>query len=45
MSFHVLGQVVVVLSSSQAIKDLLERHGDTFSDRPSFTLHEMCVYY
>ena len=43
MSFRVLGQVVVVLSSASAIKDLLERRGETFSDRPSFPLHEMYV--
>jgi hypothetical protein len=41
MSFRVLGQVVVVLSSASAIKDLLEMRGETYSDRPSFPLHEM----
>ena len=43
MSFRVLGQVVVVLSSASAIKDLLEMRGETYSDRPSFPLHEMYV--
>ncbi len=41
MSFLVFGQVVVVLSSSKAIKDLLELRGETYSDRPSFPLHQM----
>ena len=43
MSFRVLGQVVVVLSSASAIKDLFERRGETYSDRPPLPLHEMYV--
>ncbi|KAH9952755.1 cytochrome P450 [Russula dissimulans] len=41
VGLHVLGQLVVVLSSSSAIKDLLERRGELYSDRPSFPLHEV----
>jgi cytochrome P450 len=41
MSLRILGQDIVVLSSPSAIKDLLERRGESYSDRPSFPLHEM----
>ncbi|KAI9454933.1 cytochrome P450 [Russula earlei] len=41
MSLQVLGQVIVVLSSPSAIKDLLERRGESYSDRPLFPLHEV----
>jgi len=41
MCLHVLGQLVVVLSSSSAIKDLLERRGEFYSDRHSLPLHEV----
>ena len=41
MYFRLFGQDIVLLSSLSAIKDLLERHGEWYSDRPSFPLHEM----
>jgi len=41
LSFQVFGQVVVVLNSIKATKDLLERRGEIYSDRPAFTIHEM----
>jgi hypothetical protein len=41
MSLQLLGQVVVILSSSSAIKDLLERRGEVYSDRPVFRLHQV----
>ena len=34
LSFHVFGRVIVVLNSLKANKDLLERRGDIYSDRP-----------
>jgi len=43
LSFHVFGQVVVILNSIKATKDLLERRGEIYSDRPAFTIHEMYV--
>ena len=39
--FRILGQVVVVLSSSAAIKELLEKHGEIYSDRPPLPIHEV----
>ena len=41
---HVFSQVVVVLSSLSAIKDLLEKRGETYSDRPSVPIAEMYVF-
>src|SRR5712672_2127313 len=43
LSFHIFGQVVVILNSVKATKDLLERRGEIYSDRPTFTIHEMYV--
>ena len=43
MSFHVFGQVIVVLNSVKATNDLLERRGDIYSDRPAIPICEMCV--
>ncbi|KAH9066016.1 cytochrome P450 [Lactarius deliciosus] len=40
-SLHVFGQVVVVLNSPKAIKDLLEKRGDIYSDRPVIPFFEM----
>ncbi|KAH9980678.1 hypothetical protein BJV74DRAFT_735103, partial [Russula compacta] len=34
ISFHVFGQVIVVLNSTKAAKDLLEKRGDVYCDRP-----------
>ena len=43
MSFHVFGQVIVVLNSVKTTKDLLERRGNIYSDRPVVPFYEMCV--
>ena len=43
LSLHIFGQVFVVLNSHKAIKDLLERRGDIYSDRPVTPFYEMCV--
>ncbi|KAI9431004.1 hypothetical protein BJY52DRAFT_1133432, partial [Lactarius psammicola] len=40
--FQVFGQAVVVLSSLSAIKDLLEKRGDIYSDRPVWPVQQMC---
>jgi hypothetical protein len=41
MCLRIFDQVVVVLSSSSAIKDLLGRRGEVYSDRPVFRLHQV----
>jgi len=41
MSFRVFGQVIVVLNSIKVAKDLLERNGDTYSDRPIIPFYDM----
>ncbi|KAH9975189.1 cytochrome P450, partial [Russula compacta] len=41
ISFHVFGQVIVVLNSTKSAKDLLEKHGDIYCDRPTITFFEM----
>ena len=43
MSFHVLGRVLVILGSTKATKDLLEKRGHTYSDRPVIPFFEMCA--
>ena len=43
MSFHVFGQVIVVLSSTKATKDLLKKRGDIYSDRPVIPFFEMYI--
>ena len=44
LSFHVFGNVIVVLNSLKANKDLLERRADIYSDRPVIPIVEMYVY-
>jgi hypothetical protein len=44
LSFHVFGKVIVVLNSLKANKDLLERRGDIYSDRPVIPIVEMYVF-
>ena len=39
----VLGQHIVVLNSSQACEDLLVKRGSTYSDRPAFTMANLCA--
>jgi hypothetical protein len=43
LSFHVFGKVIVILISIKASKDLLERCGDIYSDRPVIPIFEMYV--
>ena len=38
---HVLSEAVVVLNSVSVIKDLLEKRGEIYSDRPSWPIAEM----
>ena len=40
---RVLSEVVVVLCSVSALKDLLEKRGEIYSERPSLTIAEMYV--
>ena len=41
LSFHVFGQVIIVLNSVKATKDLLEKRGEIYSDRPVIPFYEM----
>ena len=41
MSFHVFGQVIIVLNSVKATKDLLDKRGEFYSDRPVIPFFEM----
>jgi len=41
MCFRVLGQVIVVLCSSTAIKELLEKRGELYADRPYLPILEI----
>ena len=43
ISFHVFGQTIVVLRSIKATKDLLEKRGDIYSDRPEIPIYQMYV--
>jgi hypothetical protein len=43
LSFHVFGQVIIVLNSVKATKDLLEKRGEIYSDRPAIPFYEMCA--
>ena len=42
LSFHMFGQVIVVLNSVKATKDLLIQSGETYSDRPVIPFYDMC---
>ena len=44
LSFHVFGQVIVVLNSIKSTKDLLDRRGDIYSDRPVTPIFDMYVF-
>jgi hypothetical protein len=44
LSFRVFGRVIVVLNSVKTGKDLLERRGDIYSDRPVLPSIEMYVF-
>ncbi|KAF8504886.1 cytochrome P450 [Russula emetica] len=41
MSFHILGRVVVILGSTKSTKDLLEKRGEIYSDRPVIPFFEI----
>ncbi|KAI0257947.1 cytochrome P450 [Gloeopeniophorella convolvens] len=41
MSFQVFGQMIIVLNSSRVAKDLLEKRGNIYSDRPVIPFLEM----
>ena len=45
LCFRVFGRVIVVLNSIKASKDLLERRGDIYSDRPVIPMYEMYVFF
>ena len=40
---RVYSEVIIVLGSLSAIKDLLEKRGQTYSERPFFPMVEMCA--
>jgi hypothetical protein len=44
LSFHVFGKIIVVLNSLKANKDLLERRGYIYSDRPLIPIFDMYVF-
>jgi len=41
LSFHVFGQVIVVLNTAKVAKELLEKRGDIYSDRPVIPFFDM----
>ncbi|KAH9970772.1 cytochrome P450 [Russula compacta] len=41
LSFHVFGKVIIVLNSVKATKDLLEKRGEIYSDRPVIPFYNM----
>jgi len=43
LSFHVFGQVIIVLNSVKATKDLLDKRGEFYSDRPVVPFYDMCA--
>ena len=43
-SLRVFGQVIVILNTTKATKDLLEKRGEIYSDRPIIPIFEMCVH-
>ena len=43
MSYRYLGKDMVILSSVNAIKDLLEKRGNVYSDRAPMPFLDMCV--
>ena len=40
---QIFSEVIVVLCSLSAIKDLLEKRGETYSDRPPLPIFQMCA--
>jgi hypothetical protein len=43
MLLKVLGRPMIILDSYQAAVDLLDKKGLIYSDRPTFTLYELCA--
>ena len=43
LSFHVFGQVIIVLNWVKANKDLLEKRAEIYSDRPVIPFYNMCA--
>jgi hypothetical protein len=43
LSFQIFGQVIVVLNSAEAAKDLLEKRSAIYSDRPVLPILKMCA--
>jgi hypothetical protein len=43
LSFQIFGQVIVVLNTADAAKDLLEKRAAIYSDRSPIPIHEMYV--
>ena len=41
MCFRIFSQVIVVLGSLSAVKDLLEKRGEIYSERPILPIMEM----
>jgi hypothetical protein len=43
ISFRVFGKIIIVLNSTKVAKDLLEKNGSIYYDRPAIPIHEMWV--
>jgi hypothetical protein len=43
LSFHIFGQVIVVLNTANTAKDLLEKRAAIYSDRSPIPIHAMYV--
>ena len=41
ISLHVFGKVIIILNTTKAAKDLLDKRGDIYSDRPVIQIYEM----
>ena len=41
ISLHVFGKVIIILNTTKAAKDLLDKRGDIYSDRPTIQIYEM----
>ncbi|KAF8266320.1 cytochrome P450 [Lactarius quietus] len=41
MSLHIFGTVIIVLNTTKVTKDLLDKRGDIYSDRPVIQIFEM----
>ncbi|KAI0302456.1 cytochrome P450 [Multifurca ochricompacta] len=45
ISFRVFGQVIIVLNTIKAAKDLLEKRGEIYSDRPEIPIYDMMEWH